>query len=350
LNNCVYDEVAHDVGPTHPAALKAIKTMDRQVSQIDKMIHRYGQRGYDLYILSDHGMSPSVPFKQRFGVSLGDTILQQIGDPLVLDERWGAAGHAVTQAHYLLEELRGLEGKLSPRSRSVIRAAREYLSRSLPGEHDEEPAALSAGPYKGEAGRDDWSNWDPERHSDVAVRVSGPLAHIYFNVSNRRLNLSDIALLYPKLLNHLIEHSGIGLVVAREGEETVMMGRAGTITVHQAMDRLRGSNPLTGLADPPEQAARIDRVASFPLSGDLMLLGAWENGTVVTFEDQIGTHGGLGGPQETPFILYPAEMAWPYGAITNPCDLYPIFAKYLDHRKMDETKEHKGVREHTPTS
>jgi hypothetical protein len=178
----------------------------------------------------------------------------------------------------------------------------------------------------------------------VAVRVSGPLAHVYFNVSDKRVNLSDIALLYPTLLTRLIEHEGIGAVVGREGEETVVVGREGTLTMNGAVSRLHGSNPLEGLSNPSQQASRIDQVASFPLSGDLMLLGAWDNGTVVTFEDQIGTHGGVGGLQEKPFILYPAEMEWPSGAINSPCHLFPIFARYTN-----EVAEKAGGKHKHPT-
>ena len=60
VNNATDDEVAHHVGPTHPAAFKIIKNIDRQVAQIDKTLNRYQQRIYDVYILSDHGMSPAV--------------------------------------------------------------------------------------------------------------------------------------------------------------------------------------------------------------------------------------------------------------------------------------------------
>ena len=362
LNNATYDEVAHKVGPTHSAAFKTVKDIDRQIARIDKMLRRYGQRPYDLYILSDHGMSPSVPFKQRFGQSLGDYIVQQIDEPLILDERWGDPGYAVVQAHYLMEELRGLEERLSPRSAKVMRAAREYLNRHThwidPGEDDAgnpiQPPALATEPpsarisahlplfrerrsaqINGRNVRSDRDRWDPQRQIDVAVRISGPLAHVYFNVSDQRLNLSEIALLYPTLLARLIEHPGIGLVVVRESEETVMMGRRGTLTVRRDLDRLRGSNPLDGLSDPYYQAAQLEHVASFPHAGDLILLGAWENDAVVTFEDQLGTHGGVGGPQEKPFILYPARVDWPSGAITSPCDLYPIFARYLD--QVDST-------------
>jgi hypothetical protein len=345
LNNATYDDVAHHVGPTHAAAFKAIKAIDRQVAQIDKMLTRYDRRSYDLYILSDHGMSPSVPFKRRFQLSLGDYILNQVGKPLILDESWGSADHALVQAHYLLEELRGLEGRLSPRSAAVVRTAREYFGRNLQGNHSESPA-LATARYGSDDGTHDRDPWDPERHSEVAVRVSGPLAHIYFNVSDQRVNLSDIALLYPTLLTRLIEHPGIGLVVGREGEETILVGRTGTLTINQNGERLKGVNPLTGLTAPSEQAVRIHQVASFPRSGDLMLFGAWENGMVVTFEDQIGTHGGVGGAQEKPFILYPSELEWPSETINSPCQLYPIFARYLDQ----ETSEQGASQVQPPTS
>ena len=201
----------------------------------------------------------------------------------------------------------------------------------MPWDPEDEPLALSVVTRDGRGGQ---GKWDIERHSDVAVRVSGPLAHVYFNVSDQRLDLSDLAVLYPTLLNRLIEHPGVGLVVGREGEETVMLGPKGTLTVHPDVDQLRGANPLEGLVDLPEQAERIHRLASFPHSGDLIILGAWENGAVITFEDQIGTHGGLGGPQERPFVLYPSEVEWPSGAINGPCDLYPIFARYSEGGTM----------------
>ena len=341
LNNVTYDEVAHDVGPTDPAAFKAIKAIDRQVAQIDRMVARYGQGSYDLYILSDHGMSPSVPFKERFEQSLGDYIVSQIDEPLVLEEQWSSPGHALTQAQYLIGELHGLEGQLSPRSRTMVRAAREYLARRLPEDDTEEPD-VETGDLRGDKhALQELSHWTVERHSDAAVRVSGPLAHVYFNVSDERLDLSDIAVLYPTLLTRLIEHPGIGLVVGHEGSKTVMLGRAGTLTKDNALEQLRGSNPLAGLSNPAAQAVRIHSVASFPSAGDLMLFGDWDNGSVVTFEDQIGTHGGLGGAQEKPFILYPAEMELPNESIDNPCDLYPIFARYR-HPEREGQESEKG--------
>jgi hypothetical protein len=35
------------------------------------------------------------------------------------------------------------------------------------------------------------------------------------------------------------------------------------------------------------------------------LLGAWDGEQVVSFEEQVATHGGLGGPQDWPFLAFP---------------------------------------------
>ena len=329
-----YDETAHHVGPSHPEAFKAIKDMDRQIGRIDKTLKRHPGREYDFYILSDHGMSPSVPFKERFGLSLGDYIAQQIDQPLTLDERYGAPSNTLKQVHYLLEELHGLEERLSPRGAAVVHTAREYLSRHVLPAYIKERQDLLTWPLDATehdidlAPGQNENRLDPKRHSDVAVRVSGPLAHIYLNVSEKRLNLSEIALLYPTLLTRLIEHPGIGLVVGHEGNETVMMNQHGTLTTTGILEQLHGSNPLAGLGDRHAQATRINHLASFPHSGDLILLGAWTKDHVITFEDQIGTHGGLGGLEEKPFILYPANVDWPNGIIQDPCELYDLFIRY----------------------
>ena len=72
--------------------------------------------------------------------------------------------------------------------------------------------------------------------------------------------------------------------------------------------------------------ADLARVLAFPHSGDLVLLGIWNStGHVVSFEDQVATHGGLGGPQDYPFFLSPPDALLDLGGITNASQLYPFF-------------------------
>ena len=101
------------------------------------------------------------------------------------------------------------------------------------------------------------------------MRVSGNVAHIYFKVSRERMDVSEIALLYPNLLDALNDHPGIGLLLALEDGQPVIVTPRGT-------DRRVGAETLPpGLAEPGQSAADLARLLSFPHSGDLVVIGAW---------------------------------------------------------------------------
>jgi hypothetical protein len=85
-----------------------------------------------------------------------------------------------------------------------------------------------------------------------------------------------------------------------------------------------GRSPLTPFGAPRRVARELQRVLNFPHAGDLVLLGRVGPGdTVVTFEDQVATHGGLGGSQEQAFIATPPGVGLP--SIDCPEDLYHFF-------------------------
>jgi hypothetical protein len=309
-----YDELAHHLGPDHPEALRTLRRMDAQIHQIDRMRQLYRQREYGLYIMSDHGMSASESFQSRYGMTLGRFILDGIGQPLVLDEQAGHEAQSSAKARFLLDELQTWEerrwrGQLAARTAQRARAS---LDRRIPP--DLEAAAL-----------------DPLRRGDVVVRPSGGLAHVYFNLSPHRLDLSEMVWLYPTLVTQLLDHPGIGLVVAREGEQVIVMGKGGTLILAENTHDVGGDDPLLSLADPEATATELARLAAFPHSGDLILFGAWDaNGSVVTFEDQLGAHGGLGGPQDQPFIIHPSDVPLDARALASPRDLYVHFmANYV---------------------
>lgn len=293
----LYDEAAHRYGPDHPVALRALRRMDAYLREIDRMA-RFARRPYDLYIFSDHGMTPAEPFARRFGRRLGDFVRECLAQPVAMDETAEPDDRRWRSWQYLMAEMRGLERTLSPRGARVVRAARAYVQRQAP-RPDERPGLPAP------------------READVVVRASGPLAHLYFTATPDPLSLSEIAVRWPHLLDALIEHPGIGLVIGREGEAVFLMGRRGARIVRaDGRSQGYGSDPLTdpermapsgrGL-DPERAAQELARLARLPDSGDLILLGAWDGRTVVTFEDQRGTHGGLGGPQEMAFLIFPAD-------------------------------------------
>lgn len=306
-NHC--DEVTHKVGPGHRDALRTLRVVDRRIHQIGRMLTRYRGREYDLYVMSDHGNSPSVPFSWQMGATLGQYIAAQIGEK-PLDDMADTHDHQIRSTDYLLEELEGLERRVSPRLRRVFSALRRYVGRKvLPS----------------------WeSSYDMEKHRDVVVSASGPLAHVYFNVSHRPLDLIEIALLYPHLLDALIATPGIGALAGRAGDQTVVLGcGGGTLITGGEREIVEWPHPLAPFGDVAYGAAQLHQLAHFPHAGDLILLGALEaSGKVVAFEEQVATHGGLGGPQGRPFIAWSPRCPLTPELLNDAQDLYPYFMQH----------------------
>ena len=314
-NYNTYDEVAHLRGPTHRDSLAVLRDLDRRIRQIDRMRRRGTNRAYDLYVLSDHGNAPSVPFSWETGRSLGQFIAAQLGSEVSLDEVMSRPGHAVAKARYLLDEMDGLEKRAPQTARRVASVLRHYVRSRVPTDPEVE-------------------EYDLERREDVVVRVSGPLAHVYFNVAPRPLELIEVALLYPRLLDQLVAVEPIGLVIGRAEERAVVLGTGGGSTViRHGQVEVAPPNPLAAYGDTAEVARQIHQLSFFPHSGDLILLGAVRaQGRVVTFEEQLGSHGGIGGVQEQAFIAWPPAVD--LTAVRDPLDLHRRFQeRYLDGGK-----------------
>jgi hypothetical protein len=300
-----YDEIAHHFGADSYEAFRALRALDKQIRQIDRMRQLYERRQYDLYILSDHGMTPSVPFQSIHGQTLQEFVAERTGQEVQTGEDWDdTEGLPEARVHFLLDEIRGLEARdhhpLPARFLEVTRKRleAEFLAEILEAE------------------------WDLSRRGDIAVRNSGSLSHIYFDVTPRQMDLSEVALLYPSLLRDLMQNESIHCVIGREGAQVVIAGRAGSLWVQDGEHRLEGQNPLNPLPYPDWGAAQVARVARFPHAGDLILLGAWDDKRVVSFEDQLASHGGLGGPQDWPFLAYPPEESLAARGIENSEELY----------------------------
>jgi hypothetical protein len=300
-----YDEIAHHFGADSPEAFRALRALDKQIRQIDRMRQLYKERNYDLYILSDHGMTPAAPFEWVYGQSLRELIAEHTGQEVhAAEEEQGGEGLPEARVHFLLEEVRGLEARphwqLPAR---LLSATRRRLEERLLAERLQ-------------------SEWDLSRRGEIAVRNSGPLSHIYFDVTPRQMDLGEIVLLYPTLMQTLVAHEGIGQVAGREGDRVIIASRTGTLWAAPGEQRLEGEHPLAGIEDPEWATEQIVRLAKFPHAGDLILFGAWDGERVVCFEEQVACHGGLGGPQDHPFVAFPPGMPLSPREISNAEDMY----------------------------
>jgi hypothetical protein len=70
-------------------------------------------------------------------------------------------------------------------------------------------------------------------------------------------------------------------------------------------------------------------MASFPNAGDLIVFGDYDGERIVCFDDQVASHGCLGGPQFWPFVLVPNDPRFDQLLITDPRDIYhQVLAPY----------------------
>jgi hypothetical protein len=300
-----YDEIAHHFGADSREAFRALRGLDKQIRQIDRIRQVYIRREYDLYILSDHGMTPSVPFRRLYGQTLQEFIADHTGQQVQSGESAGESeGLPAARVHFLLEEIRALEERPhAALPARLLRATRQRLEEHILAEILE-------------------AEWDLSRRGDIAVQNSGSLSHVYLNVTPRPMVLSEIALLYPTLLDALVGQEGIGLVVGREGDTVVIVGQEGSLWIGPDQERLEGENPLACLLDPAWTAEQVARLAHFPHSGDLILFGRWDGEQVVSFEDQVASHGGVGGPQDWPFIAFSPKERFISRRIENSEEVY----------------------------
>ncbi|MGQ9552999.1 MAG: alkaline phosphatase family protein [Anaerolineae bacterium] len=302
-----YDEWAHRFGPSDKYAYRAVKAIDRQVQQIDRM-RRHGTKGeYDLFLLSDHGIARCVSFETIFGSSLGQVISASVVQPVMTDETQSGT-RAARAAHSLLgDEVAVAERRLFGLSSEAARS----IKRALDDMADVEPIELA-------------------QRSDVIVRNSGPLSHIYFNVSPDPMDAGEIESAYPGLMHRLAHHPGIGVVAVRTAAEPLLLTCKGAFPCRE----VAGEEIFVGLPNAPKIAGSLAKLLSFPHSGDLVLLGKWGlwgvRDLVVSFERQRGTHGGVGGEQCYPFFLALAEEQPDVTSIDGPEALYHFFMSYSE--------------------
>lgn len=317
-----YDDIAHQLGVFDRETARVLRSIDGRLREIDTCRRRFAdRREYDLFVLSDHGMSPCEPFQERYGQTLGQVLASLVEErqtTVVLDEGRSGQWRSTTEARYLLEELESIRASLSPRAQKLAGALRNFLARRVP--------------------TDDEHEWDLSRQRDLIVRNSGTISLVYFNVTAHQMDLSEIELVYPGLLRGLVEQPGLGLVLGRERGDAMAMTVRGPRRVCDLSDPLI-VDLLDNLPMREVAAQQIARLISFPASGDLVLFGRWNNrGETIAFEPHWATHGGLGGDQNRPFLMVPSDVPWDVTDITSPEQLYPLFmARYAARTAADQT-------------
>ncbi|MFE7326942.1 alkaline phosphatase family protein [Streptomyces sp. NPDC057565] len=258
-----YDEVAHHSGPHSRDAEKVLARLDRSLALIVK-VAEHTPRRYRIVLLSDHGQSPGETFAGAYGLTLKDLVRAGCGLPV---------------------PRRAQRTKSGSEARDAVRTA---LHRPV----EEGGTDTAAAP------------------SDPVVLASGNLGLISFPDIDGRATREQLDRRHPALLSTLADHPGIGFLLVRsELHGSVVLGRGGAQTpVSELADG-------EGVLEPfgPGAADAVRRTDTFPHVADVMVNSMYDpsTGCVHAFEEQIGSHGGLGGEQSRPFLLHPRTMSEP---------------------------------------
>jgi uncharacterized membrane protein YvlD (DUF360 family) len=281
-----YDELAHHCGPERVESFEALDGVDRAIATLVHAAEN-APRPYKFVVLSDHGQSLGATFKQRYGKSLGEYIRELMGGrATVVQTQSRAEGSMFVNA--FLSEITKSRG-IGP---SVARAALGNRTTDGVVNLDANEDAAAAAPLADE--------------SAIAVVGSGNLGLVWFTGNDHRLTVEELEELHPGLIAQVAAHPGVGLLMVRSKEHgAIVFGANGTRYLDE--DRVDGDDPTTLFGEHTVMSLR--REDAMTHAPDLLLLSQYnpELGEVAAFEELIGSHGGLGGPQTEPFILHPVE-------------------------------------------
>ncbi len=274
-----YDEVAHHSGLERADTLEALRKLDAQFGRIMRACS-YAPRPYRIVVLSDHGQTQGATFRQRNGYGLDDLVRRSlesgsVGDVSGAEEAQAMVGHALTEAT---------------------------------GRDAKDPDADESGP-EGE---------------DVIVLGSGNLGLLYLMNHPERLTLEQIEAEHPRLIPALRAHPHVGWLLVRAASGPLALGATGSRDL--VSGAVEGDDPLAPFA--PEAAQHLARTDGFSNVADIMI-GSFYNPDLeqgCAFEELISFHGGLGGPQTRPFILYPVELAAPQQPILGAARVHEILS------------------------
>jgi hypothetical protein len=163
---------------------------------------------------------------------------------------------------------------------------------------------------------------------ELSVMASGCLGLISFPREPGRVTLERLEQLHPRLLPALRDHPGIGFVHVRsERHGAVAIGARGTVYLDER--RVDGEDPLAPFG--PHAADHVRRTDAFPHCPDVLVNSTyWEEADeVAAFEELVGSHGGMGGGQSFPFVLFPAVLPWPDEQVVGSERVHRIFRAWL---------------------
>ncbi len=306
-----YDDLAHFAGMTSEEAFEALHETDRYFARIERALPS-APRPYHVFVLSDHGQSLGPTFQSAYGISLEDLVKGlvkgQVFAALNTNEAWD-----------------NLNAVLNESTQDNTRSA-ELIKRALASKTKD--GAVALGPER------DAEESAPEEkqmeQANVVVFGSGSTGLIYFTDSKERMTYEQIQDAHPDLILGLINHPGVGFIIVKsEKDGTMVMTKGGINFVD--LGKVEGNtDPLAVYG--PNAVMHVKRESSFKDCPDIIVNTKFDPVTeeLCGFENQVSHHGGLGGPQNRPFLVYPASLPYDGTPVIHATGLYRLLRGWRD--------------------
>ncbi len=334
-----YDEVAHHSGTQDEDVWPVLKQIDTQIQRLTNAIDM-SDRDYKLVILSDHGQSNGATFKQKYGITLGNYVRRFLPDDLkvyrneyniyhfrdaiisenkqlkIIKERIEDFYEDIfdenTHIQNIIEEIENKKPEIIFENEQYQKLRQKYSNslEYIKGHESIEQSTKKA------------------KNSELIVLGSGNLGLIYLTEWKQRLTYEEIVMLFPELIPGLVKHPGIGFILVNSiTNGGMVIGQDGIYYLDT--DKVIGENPLANYGK--NAAQHLKRENSFNNMPDIMVNGFYDEkyDEVNAFEELIGSHGGLGGDQTKPFILYPSEWKDP-GKLIGASSIYEFLKKEIN--------------------
>ncbi len=315
-----YDELAHHFGPSSRPALGDLRRTDSRISEIWRMARVLGGRGYDLVILSDHGMTASESYRVKFGESLGTTVQRVLADEALISHS-ERSEYADVGAE-IVEAVAQVTPATMSRARRGLRRLRDWV-RSRYGLRE----IILPEKYR------------VDTHHEVVVTYSSCLALVYFAAEPAQLSREAILAdsRWRALYDGLVAHPGIGLVLTRSGDVVHAEGQQGLATIRDGKFVVTsGENPLTAYGTESYQLRAIESLVRQQNCGDCVLFGAFDGLSIVSFDDQVGAHGSAGGDQVLPFLITPEGLISADEKIEDARDIHRVVMSHYTTTPGDQ--------------
>ena len=300
-----YDEVAHHSGIERPDALAVLRNLDQTFDRIARATHD-APRPFHIVVLSDHGQSQGPTFFQRYGTTLEEIVAEAARAEVVSSEMGDEGMMHLNVTMTAAATGGGAVGVIAkPFAKSTEVDAMAAASEDI--------AAVGA---------------DDKELPEVVTLASGNLGLISFPRIPHRVTLEELDERYPHVIPALCAHPGVAFMVVRSSQSgPVAIGDMGR---HYLDDgRIVGDDPLAPFGE--NAAAKAKRTDGFSHVADIMVNSTYwpDLAEVAAFEELIGSHGGMGGPQQYPFVLVPDGFALPDHLLLGPSTVHNWMRRWL---------------------